>query len=584
MSQPDALREVRFSVLCVKTVNDLQSNTDVVEVACVRIHNLQITETLHLQLNPGTHLPEEFTRKTGIYTQQLREKPSLETVLPDLAAFMERDVIIWVNPPGKTNAVHRYFKLTQPRERQLCLNHLAQKTVPDLPRYGIVPLSQHLKLAPEGLERIETATIIAAKIFLALLGKLEKDAGITHFSQLMNFCPTVPVRTRRTRNDLAFDREKLKHYPTQPGVYFMKNRTGEILYVGKAKNLRNRLRSYFQKQSRLPSKIATMMRQVTRIDVTVVGSELEALLLESRLIKQILPFFNKKIKDFHQLVFLKVSVSEPFPTVSIASDTADPDAAYFGPFKGVYALKDSLDVLNRVFQLRDCSEKKFNDHREAPCMQYQLGFCSGPCAGLMDAPAYRERVSDFLRYLQQQPCNRVEELIAKRDAYGEALMFEKAAVLQERLNQLENLQLASYRLWQAVERHHCLLVLPHSDSRALRLLSVLQGQPHEWKTFYPDQDCWDDLALWVQQELDALARQDSGVKPPITKDLFEEARLISQWLAKPEQPYGLVIPYPSQTASRIIHTLRLSLTAEPQPTFEDAEQDEAWEWESSLNA
>ena len=586
-SQADSLSEIRFTVICVKTLNDLQSNADVVEVVCVKIRGGHIAETLHMQFNPPNQVPEAFTRATGLYKNRLQNRQTLENALPELAAFVGRDVIIWANPPGKTNAVHRYFKLTQPKERQFFMASLSRKLMPELSRHHLPEWAHAFGLDADGFGRAEKMAIVSAKVFVNFLALLGRQ-GIESYSQLLDLCPTVPDRTHRTRNDLAFDRNRLKDYPTQPGVYFMKNRTGDILYVGKAKNLRNRLRSYFQKQSRLPSKIAAMMRQVAMIDVTVVGSELEALLLESRLIKQLQPFFNKKVKNYHRMVFMSVSVGEAFPRVSMSPDSDNPENAYFGPFQRPSALMEKLEVLNRVFRLRDCSDKEFNAHRQHPCMKFELGQCSGPCAGKITETDYRAQVADFLRFLAQEPCDAVDGLIARREAYTEALLFEKAAVMQDRLEQLERLRFTSQQLIQAVERQHCLIVLPDKEPGQRRLLSVIQGQPSQWKTIDPANLDWVELESWIQIELDAFHALEALPPQAIPKILYEESRLIGQWLSHRSDAEGTVIGLANKSARAILNELLLVTTPGfgPQLAYENEMEaaEEAWTWEQEQQA
>jgi|GEM_PF-916133 len=588
MSSTEQLDSLPFTVISVKTVNDAKSGAEVVAVSCARVRAGQISETLHMLLNPGTPLSEEFTRRTGLYSQTLQNQPALDEVLPEIASFVGRDIIIWANSPQKSNAVYRHFRLTQPKDRQFHLQTLAEKAIPNLPKHTLPALADAFGLEEAGLNRPETAAILSAKLLQKLLDILEKRHDIQTLPALLAFCPAIRHLQRRTRNHLAFDRDKLKHYPTQPGVYFMKNRLGEILYIGKAKNLRNRLRSYFQKQSRLPAKIAAMMKQVAIIDTIVVGSELEALLLESRLIKQHLPFFNKKIKDFQRMVFMKVSLQEEAPQISASHDTDDPGAAYFGPFAGKSILRYKLEVLNRVFKLRDCNDRKFAEHRQSPCMQYHLGLCSGPCAGLISGQDYRDSVSDFLRYLEQKPSNTIDHLVAKRDAYTEALKFEKAAAIQEHLELLERLQLKSYELLKAIEEHHCLIVLPDANAEQFRILSVLQGQPFQWHTYNPKLNDEGDLTQMIKEafrQMDLL--ENASQRGHIAKSLFEEARLISAWLDNRTDDDGFVIYLKHKSRQQVLSELMLTLSARPYALAdftEFAAEEEAWEWEQNLEA
>lgn len=585
MIESDLLYQLPFTVVSVKTMNDAQSNAEVVAVSCARIRDFRVSETLHTLINPGMTLPEEFTRRTGLYNATLQDKPALDVVLPEIAAFIGRDVIFWAGSPHKTNAVHRHFRLTQPRERQFFIQTLAEKALPDLPKHMLSALATYFGLEPETLQWPEMAGTTTATVLLNILEILNRQHAVHSIIDLLNLCPAVKPFQRRTRNDLAFDRAKLKDYPIQPGVYFMKNRLGEILYIGKAKNLRNRLRSYFQKQSRLPEKIAAMMKQVAMIDTIVVGSELEALLLESRLIKQYQPFFNKKIKDYQRMMFMKVSTQETFPKISIFSETDDPNAAYFGPFNGKSSLLYKLEILNRAFKLRDCNDRKFAEHRNAPCMQYQLGLCSGPCAGLISKSDYQERVADFMRYLEQKPSNTIDHLIAKRDAYTDDLQFEKAALIQEQLDLLERLQLRSYGLTKALENHHCLIVLPSGSMDGYRLLGVLQGQPVEWRTHQPDTDDDGELAEWIESLFIRMsALESSATRASVPKAMFEEARLISQWLDHRTDDDGFVIYFPNKHPELVMNELRLILSPSTFSQMEWEDTDEAWEWEQAHEA
>jgi excinuclease UvrABC nuclease subunit len=221
-------------------------------------------------------------------------------------------------------------------------------------------------------------------------------------------------------------------------------------------------------------------------------------------------------------------------------------------------------------------------------MKFELGQCSGPCAGKISEPDYREQVADFLRFLAQEPSNAVEGLIAKREAYTEALLFEKAAVVQERLSQLEQLQFTSHRLIQAVERQHCLIVLPDKEPGMLRLLSVLQGQPSQWKTIEPQRLDWGDLERWIQVELDRVETLESLPQQAIPKVMYEESRLISQWLANRSESEGAVVGLVGKSAKAVLNELLLVISPEFVHHFDQEDDldaaEEAWAWEQEQQA
>jgi DNA polymerase-3 subunit epsilon len=429
---------------------------------------------------------------------------------------------------------------------------------------------------------------VTAEIFIRLATQLVQSGMLADFSELPAYCPPPKAKAKRSRRELPFDKDRLRQYSMQPGVYFMKNRLGEVLYIGKAKNLRSRLRSYFQDPRRLPPKVVALMQQVAMIDVTVVGSELEALLLEARLIKAQQPFFNKKIKNYKRMTYLKVTVGEAFPQLSGSGDADDPTAVYFGPFGRESSLHLVLDILNRVFQLRSCNAQEFAAHSAQPCMKYSLGLCGGPCAGLMEPSAYRARVEDFIRFLAGEHSYTVEGLIAKRDTYAETLQFEKAALIQERLALLENVQWRSYRLIQAVTEHNAILVLPDTNPQARRLLALKQGQPFAWLSFSPPRDAHDGLERFVEDWLQVV-QDPANRRHGVDKLWFEEARLVSQWLQNRTDDDGAVIFHKNKDKARIMGELWLALTPETyaQPDSSDdlinEFSDEAWEWEQSLS-
>ena len=143
-------------------------------MACVRIRNLEITETLHWVLNPETALPEEFTRQTGLYNTALSDKPVLDSVSPQIAAFVDRDIIVWTHPPRRSTAIYRHFRMTQPKGKELFLQRLAETTLPDRESYALASLAEHFQLPVEGLRRAEQAGIIGAKIFIRLAQQLQQ--------------------------------------------------------------------------------------------------------------------------------------------------------------------------------------------------------------------------------------------------------------------------------------------------------------------------------------------------------------------------------------------------------------------------
>lgn len=232
--------------------------------------------------------------------------------------------------------------------------------------------------------------------------------------------------------------EKLRQLPDKPGIYLMKNTAGEIIYVGKAISLKNRVRSYFQAGQNLSPKVRSMVSHIVDLDYILTDSEVEALILENNLIKKHRPKYNIRLKDDKTYPYLKVSVDEEFPRVFMTRRVLRDGARYYGPYTDIGAVRDTLYILRRIFPLRTC-KKKSVEREKRPCLNYHIRQCLAPCAGKIDPVRYREMVREICLFLEGRQEDLIKQLSAEMEKAAAELQFERAAELRDRVQALRKI-------------------------------------------------------------------------------------------------------------------------------------------------
>jgi excinuclease ABC subunit C len=266
---------------------------------------------------------------------------------------------------------------------------------------------------------------------------------------------------------------RLDTLPTAPGVYLMRDATGTLLYVGKAVVLRNRVRQYFQSAKALSPKIRLMVSRVADVETITTRNEVEALVLESNMIKAHRPYFNALLKDDKSYPFLKLSTHEPFPRLAVVRQRLDDGARYFGPYPDGTGMQQAYHFIQKHFPLRKRRSPQFRDR---VCLNFHLGRCLGPCQGLVSPDAYAELVEDVAQFLEGKHDRVLARLKREMHAAAEALDFERAAALRDQVAALE-----SFRQRQKVvgnpEDEQDAVAFALDDQRAVfQLFQVRQGK------------------------------------------------------------------------------------------------------------
>ena len=243
-------------------------------------------------------------------------------------------------------------------------------------------------------------------------------------------------------NDIL--KEKLKRLPTQSGVYVMKDISGNVIYVGKAKNLKNRVSQYFNKKvadDGYTLKVKTMVSKIYDFEYFITLSEMDALALESNLIKKHQPFFNILLKDSKAYPYIKIDTKKPFPKPEIARKVKKDGAKYFGPYFAGIKAHDILKVINSAFEVRTCNLKIVNGKKaKRECLNYSLGLCSAPCTGRIDEEGYNKIIAKIIDFLNGNDNAIIKVLEDKMLKYAQHENFEKALELREEIKMVEKLK------------------------------------------------------------------------------------------------------------------------------------------------
>lgn len=319
--------------------------------------------------------------------------------------------------------------------------------------------------------------------------------------------------------------------PSKPGCYIMKNAEGAIIYVGKAVSLKNRVRSYFHADASHDQKTRRLAREIADIEWIVVGSELEALILEMNLIKRHRPRYNVRLKDDKRYPYIKVHWNEPFPKVTVTRLMQEDRARYFGPYTSAWAVYQTLDVLRRVFPYLTC-DREITGLDKRACLYYDIKLCLGPCIGAVDQAQYRQMLSDLQEFLNGHAEPILSRVQAEMEKAAEELQFERAAALRDKIKALQSIVERQKVVFSSDYLDSDVLAMARSDGEACVQIFFIRGGKligREYFVLEGTEDSADSevMAQFVKQFYTEAASVPQQLMLP--QDI-EEAYIIQQWL------------------------------------------------------
>jgi excinuclease ABC subunit C len=345
----------------------------------------------------------------------------------------------------------------------------------------------------------------------------------------------------------------LSTLPDKPGCYIMKDKAGTIIYVGKAVNLKNRVRSYFHVSSELQPKVRQLVKNIVDLEWIVVGSELEALILEMNLIKKHRPKYNIRLKDDKRYPYIKVHWHQDFPTVTVTRQMNDDGSRYFGPYTSVWAVHQTLDVLRRIFPYLTCDRDITGEDTRA-CLYHDIKLCTAPCIGAISREEYRAMINDLCNFLDGETQGIVSRLTNEMQYASEQLLFEKAAALRDRIQAIDRV-VEKQKVISTEKINSDVIAMAREDGEACVQIFFIRAGKLIGREYFilegtEDEDESQIISQFMKQFYTEAASIPSQVLLP---NQIEESQVISEWLKTKRncQKVELKVPRRGENAALI---------------------------------
>jgi DNA polymerase-3 subunit epsilon len=517
------LYDVTFCVLDLETTGGSADRCGITEIGAVKVRRGECVGTFQTLVNPGAAIPPEITVLTGITQAMVGPAPRIEAVLPALLEFMGDAVFVGHNVRfdlGFLQAALARSERPRLANRTIDTLALARRLVADeVPNCRLGTLAAHLRLDHTPSHRALDDALATADLLHVLLERAA-GMGVTGLDDLLTL-PTIAGHAQVAKLSLTTS------LPRSPGVYLFRDRAGRVLYVGKATNLRSRVRSYFSGDTR--RKVGQLLRETQSIDHQRCSTTLEAAVLEVRLIHQHLPRFNRQGTTWSRYPYLKLTLNERFPRLSVVRVARDDGALYLGPLSSTAAAKRVAEAIETVVPLRRCSATPGRTARDAPCSSAQLGVSSCPCAGGVTAAAYADIVGRAVRGLRHDPMLLLEPLARRMHQLAAEQRFEEAADVRDRATALAQALRRQRRFDALMAAGRLVIEVDGAGGAELRggRLQRAWGRDDRHRA---DQLTLADAEVGADDAVEPTLLDPGGAPAAVPRELADELSCVAAWL------------------------------------------------------
>jgi DNA polymerase-3 subunit epsilon len=523
------LSDATFVITDIETTGLSPERDRMIEVACVELQGSEIVSEERTLINPERYIPQSIVQLTGISTAMVLGAPKESEILPTVRGWLGNDAVFTAhNITFDNNFLHTAFQrhglsaLTQPK---LCTLRLARRVLPKHKGYSLGDLAVYFGIRVQGRHSALGDAQATAQLLIRLIELIQEEHDCETVDDLLGFQYKTMGAFKKTPQNVQSLAPVLSALPHRPGVYRMIDKHNEILYIGKAKDLRSRVGSYFRPGAEHTPKIVEMVKRVRRIETEETGSELGALLLESRLIKEHQPKYNTLQKRYRRYAFLRLTTQDDFPRTELALEVEPDGNEYFGPFSNRDAVGMVIDAIDRAFRLRECTDQLVPNENITPCFYHQIKRCDAPCARLQTIEQYRAEVAEVRMFLSGSEEGIISRLQAQMMEHAEKLEFEEAAVLRNRLYDLRRIFVRQQRITESINTNNVLILLPSVNPQQRELFMIRYGRLARHLVIgkrFPEKT--------VRHLVERIYFDGSGAPPHFRKPEIDEVKIIAGYL------------------------------------------------------
>lgn len=531
--------DTTFYVCDVETTGLSPVHNRITEIAIIKVQNGEIIDKFNTLINPQQHIPRHITELTGISDHDVFKKPTFEQVSDKIMSFFsgEDETKIFTGHNVGFDykfLMHSFMRSGQKFQlRTLCTCKLARRLLKRLRSKSLLNVASYFNISFRRQHRAYDDALASAKILINFLTSLTEDYEFEDVDEILKFQNCRIYNNENKSPVLKRLKLSLKDFPKQPGVYFMRAADGEILYIGKAKNLRERLSSYFRYNSELPLKLRRLLRNIHSLEYECTHSELSALILESKLIKQHKPRFNSAIKRFRFHPFLKIDVQNSYPKIEKVYEIENDGANYYGPFRSGMTVNKLLRDINENYKLRKCDFKHLKpSNTHSTCMYLEIGKCKGPCNFSQSLSDYTNEVNEVHSFITSAENGSAQNLYEKKmNEYSINMEYEHAAFMRDRLQDIRKVMSFQKVITSAINDKK--IIIKCKTRKGKEIFFIHNGKLVKIylvndKDEFDQTDFMDELTETTEYLFFSLTRYAKHKFNPFELD---EIKVISNWLA-----------------------------------------------------